>query len=88
MISIDDLQAKANHAADALDDPDGTVAELAQDNSSLAETFGTLGQEHSAQVLTGADSLLSTVREHLANARTTLEEYVAVCEQAKGTGGG
>lgn len=88
MTSIDDLQVKANAAADALDAPDGTVAELVQDNTSLAETFAGLGQEHSAQVLYNADSLLATVREHLANARTVLEEYVAACEQAKGTGGG
>lgn len=87
MISIDDLQAKANAGTDAIDGPDTTVAELAQDNSSLAETFAALGQEHSAQILNNADSLLSTIREHLAGARTTLEEYIAACEQAKGGGG-
>ncbi|MQA80680.1 MAG: hypothetical protein GEV10_19740 [Streptosporangiales bacterium] len=88
MSALDDLQAKAQAARDALDAPEGVVSELDSDTSDVAGQFLALGSETPALVLQQASSdALTSAREHISQARSALDDYVTACEQAKGSGG-
>ncbi|MQA78784.1 MAG: hypothetical protein GEV10_09965 [Streptosporangiales bacterium] len=88
MSALDDLQTKAQAARDALDTPEGVVSELDSETGDVAGRFVALGSETPAQVLQQAGSdALTRAREYLVQARGALDDYVAACEQAKGSGG-
>ncbi|MQA81962.1 MAG: hypothetical protein GEV10_26405 [Streptosporangiales bacterium] len=89
MSALDDLQAKAHAAREALDGPEGVVSELDSETSDVAGQFAALGAEAPALVLqqAGSDGL-TRVREHLTYVRAALDDYINACEQAKGSGGG
>lgn len=87
MSALDDLQAAAHATRDGLDSSAAAIADLDKQTEELAGQFAALGNEGSAQVLAqGASGRLTGVREMLANAQQALDDFVADCEQAKGTG--
>lgn len=89
MSALDDLQAKAHAAREALDGPEGLVSELDSETSDVAGQFVALGSETPAVVLqqSGGDAL-TRVRVHLTGLRSALDDFANACEQAKGSGGG
>lgn len=85
MSALEDLQASGQSVRDLLDSATAAITELEKNTDEIGQQFGVLGQDATAQLLSGsANAHLTTARELFIAAQEELDAYVAECDQARG----